>query len=247
MKRFLMLLLIALLVNFGCAKKQTTTEPVTHIVTVPVFAKGAVDAVGGEQAWADTQVILGECIAKFYKSDGTFYLTSHRHAIYPWSDSIRIYASEPQGTFVWQLSGNEFKLLEGTSQQAAQLPITLCDPYIARAIWSITAAPASVATQTDPNTAALGGAVKIEGLWHYPLKLADGRTWYMNKDSSVFDIYTIEAGRKMLMARGYNYSTIEKTGVAVPTKIEIFSVDPDTSAPRLMIELDYHTLKSVTF
>ena len=105
-------MVIAALSCIGCtkqaAKQQPTTPPAPHIVTVPAFAKTAVDAVGGERAWANTQVILGECTAKYYRPDGSFYLTRQRHAVYPWSDSIRIYASEPQGTFVWQLAGNNF-------------------------------------------------------------------------------------------------------------------------------------------
>jgi hypothetical protein len=226
MKYFLTLSFTVLLVTSGCEKKVTkqppTTPPPPRVVTVPDIAKGAVDKVGGEQAWSDTQVIIGECTAKFYKPDGTFYLTRQRHAVYPWSDSIRVYAAEPQGTFVWQLSGSNFTLLEGTPEQAVKLPVTLCDSSIARMIWSVMAAPASVATQAPPN-ATFGAALRIEGLWHYPLWVGGGQTWFMNQDSGVLDIYKLEILRKgiYLMARGYDYRTVEKTGVKVPTKIEI--------------------------
>jgi hypothetical protein len=254
MKYILPLSLITVFVLSGCtqppAKTQTTTEPVTRVVTVPAFAKSAVDSVGGERVWSDTQVIIGECTAKFYKPDGTFYLTRQRHAVYPWSDSIRIYVAEPQGTFVWQLSGSDFTLLEGTPQQAVELPMTLCDPSIARAIWSVMAAPASLATKADPNVAA-GKAERVMGLWHNPLKLADGRMWYRDVESGLFDIYQLKTQnsslKTILTARGYDYRIVKKTDVITPTKIEIFSSDTAASEPRRVIELDYHTLESVGF
>jgi hypothetical protein len=258
MKQFLILLSVISIVISGCvqqsAKQQPVASPAPHVVTVPAFAKGAVDTIGGERAWSDTQVIIGECTVKFYKPDGTFYLTRQRHAVYPWSDSIRIYTAESGGMFVWQLSGNDFSLLEGTPQQAADLVLaqagmTLCDPAIARAIWSVMAAPASLATKADPN-AVLGKAERVMGLWHNPLKLADGRMWYQDVESGIFDIYTLDQSAKLktiLTAHGYDYLITKKTGVMVPTKIEIFSSDTATSEPRRIIELDYHTLESVGF
>ena len=256
MKRFpiaSMMMVIAALSFIGCtkqaAKQQPTTPPAPHIVTVPAFAKPAVNAVGGEGAWANTQVILGECAVKYYRPDGSFYLTRQRHAIYPWSDSIRIYASEPQGTFVWQLTGTDFILLEGTPQQAAELPITLCGPAIAQALWSIMAAPASIATKADANTAGLGQAARVAGLWHYPVKLSNGQTWYLDKDTGILDIYQLGMSGKpvSLMVRGYDYRTIEKTNIMVPSKIELFTAKTADSEPQRIVELNYHTLESIGF
>ena len=255
MKRFLtasILMAIAALSCIGCTKKaakQPVTPPAPHIVTVPTFAKAAVNAVGGERAWANTQVILGECSVKFYRPDGSFYLTHQRHAIYPWADSIRIYASEPQGTFVWQLTRTDFTLLEGAPQQAAEFPITLCDPSIARALWSIIAAPASVATQTDADTAVLDQAVKVAGLWYYPVRLNKGQTWYLGKDTGIFDIYQLGVPGKpeFLTVRGYDYKTIEKTNIMVPAKIEIFTAKTAEAELHRIMEFNYHTLKSIGF
>jgi hypothetical protein len=109
------------------------------------------------------------------------------------------------------------------------------------------AAPASVATQADPNTAALGQAARVAGLWHYPLNLRRGQTWYLDRDSGMFDIYQLEVSHNLLRARCYDYLTIEKTGIMVPTKIEIFTADTAVSEPRRIIEFNYHTLKSVGF
>lgn len=253
MKRILIVLMAGIVAIAGCAKevkKQSQTlPPAPKAVMVPAFAISAVDAVGGQRAWSDTQVIIGECTAKFYKPDGTFYLTRQQHAVYPWSDSIRIYAAEPQGTFVWQLSGDSFTLLDGAPQQADKLPITLCDSAIARAILSVMAAPASLATKADPNVVP-GKAERVMGLWHNPLKLADGRMWYQNTDSGLFDIYQLNTQnaslKTILTARGYDYVIVKKTEIMAPTKIEIFSAAA-TAEPRRIIELDYHTLESVGF
>jgi len=250
MKNTLIILLTGIIVISGCAKEQQATiEPAPRVVTVPAFAKAAVSAVGGEKAWADTEVIVGECTAKFYRPDNSFYLTRQRHAVYPWSDSVRIYASEPQGTFVWQLTGDDLTLLEGTSRQAAKLPITLCDPSIARALWSIMAAPASLAANVTPAAAALGEAIRVEGLWHYPVELGNSRTWYLGKDTGIFDIYRLGVSGKpaFLTVRGYDYRTIEKTNIMVPAKIEIFTAKTSGSELQRIIEFNYHTLESVGF
>jgi hypothetical protein len=250
MKRSIILLTIIPIIICGCAKQQpAVVAPVPRAVTVPNFALKPVDAVGGERAWADTQVILGECTAKFYRPDGTFYLTRQRYAVYPWADSIRISANEPQGIFTWQLTGSSFVLLEGAPSRAAALPITLCDPYIARAVWSIMAAPASIAAKADPNITGLGEPISVYGLWHYPLRLTDGPMWYLNRDSGIFDIYQVEGGAKQayLIARGYDYQAIKKTGIVVPSKIEIFKADVSAMPQNRIIELDFYTLQSVGF
>jgi hypothetical protein len=252
MKRFLILLSVISIVTSGCAQQpakqqQAAAMPAPRMVTIPTFAAASVNSLGGAQAWANTEVIIGECTAKFYRPDGTFYLTRQRHAVYPWSDSIRIYAAEPEGTFVWQLSGNDFTLLEGTPQQAANLPMTLCDPAIARAIWSVMAPPASLATKAALN-AVLGTAVRVAGLWHNPLNLSNGQRWYQDVDSGIFDIYQIESpDNRLLTARGYDYIIVKKTEIMAPTKIEIFSSDTATAEPRRIIELDYQALESVIF
>jgi hypothetical protein len=248
-----MLMVIVAFSCIGCtkqaAKQQPGVMPAPHVVTVPAFARPAVAAVGGERAWGNTQVILGECVVKYYRPGGSFYLTRQRHAVYPWSDSIRIYASEPQGTFVWQLTGTNFTLLEGTPQQAAELPITLCGPAIAQALWSIMAAPASIATQTDANSAGPGQAVRIAGLWHYPVKLSKSQTWYLSKDTDIFDIYQLGVSGKpvILIVRGYDYRTIEKTNIMVPAKVEIFTATTAESELQRIVEYNYHTLESRVF
>jgi hypothetical protein len=255
MKRFLifqiLLSALILIIAPGCTKKvekAPSTEPVPHVVTIPAFAKAAVATIGGEEAWGNTQVIIGECSAKFYKPDGTFYLTRQRHAVYPWSDSIRIYAPEPQGTFVWQLTGGNFTLLEGSSWQVAALPITICDASIARALWNIIAAPAGIATQADPNTATPGKVIRIEGLWHYPLALSDTQTFYLNKDNNIFDIYLLrDTPNTAIMARGYDYRVIAKTNISVPSKVELFAADGSCTPNRKIAEFDYHTYESVVF
>jgi hypothetical protein len=239
-----------LIILSGCTakvKQQAALEPTPREVAVPASAESAVNAVGGQKAWRDTEVILGRCAVKFYRPDGTYYLTSQRHAVYPWSEAIRIYDAEPQDTFVWQLSGDSFKLLSGSADKAAKLPLTLCDPYIARALWNIIAAPASVAANARAD-AAVGRPLRIEGLWHYPFELTDGRTLYMNRDSNIFDIYSLgKTGQAAMMARGYDYITVEKTGITVPSKIEIFQTECACTPTRKIAQFDYQTLESLAF
>ncbi len=45
------------------------------------------------------------------------------------------------------------------------------------------------------------------------------------------------------MVRGYDYSEIEKGGVGVPTRIEIFRTDARGDSQERLVKIECHTLK----
>ena len=122
--------------------------------------------------------------------------------------------------------------------------MTLSDEYIARGIMTLMAAPAAVAKKAGFDSR-FGEAARVEGLWHYPLSLEKGQILYMNRDTT-FPGYLHNANRiaAILRSRGYDYRMIEKTGIWVPSKIEIFTAESSTASLHRVIEFDYVTLAS---
>jgi hypothetical protein len=252
------LVLAAAFVIAGCeqGKKEETSvhEPLIAPNSVmPEYTSRAIKATGGLEAWRKTKRLEFDCVVTLYQTDGSFYLTEQHHEIYPPSNSVRISALEPQGEFVWQLSGETFCVLEG-AEQADAWPIAIEKRYFAEAILDITTAPVCF---LDKSFAFNKGkqAVKIEGQWYFPIErekiligglVADlpyrpKAVFYQDRDSDLVDMiwFPDAATGKHWAVRGYDYRKTEKKGVAVPTRIEIFRTDADGVLKERLAKIDY--------
>lgn len=255
------LILVTVFVVAGCERGQKEELSVYELLTdpnfvMPEYASQAIEATGGLEAWMKASKLEFDCVATLYKPDGSYYLTEQHHEIYPWSNSIRILAEEPQGKFIWQLSMGQFSVLEG-AKQVDTLPIMAVSHYFAEAILDITTAP--VRFVVDKSFAFTKGPkpIKMEGQWYYPIErakilVADVAPYWpkvifwQNKGSSRVDmLWFVEVGEKKFFAfRGYDYRKVEKKGVSVPTKIEIFRTDAAGVLRERLVKIDYHLLKA---
>ncbi len=281
--KIIWLVLIAAFVVAGCEQGQKEETSVYEVLldpnfVMPEYASRAIEATGGLdqplrgaglEAWRNKKKLELDCVVTLYKPDGSFYLTEQHHEIYPPSNSVRISALEPQGKFVWQLSGGIFTVLEGAEQVGA-LPIMAVNYYFAEAILDITTAPVRF---LDKSFAFTKGTkpVKIEGQWYYPIERAPplrgaGREKILADDLILADIpywpkvvfcqntgtaridmlWFVGAGEeKFLAVRGYDYKEVEKGGILVPAKIEIFATDADGVLQERLVKIDYYLLRAV--
>ena len=240
----------------GC--QQQTTEPVVvdlaqgpgvdALIDMPAYASRIFEATGRLDTWVNTEQIDIDCVVTIYKPDSSFYLTEQTYTIYPWSNSIQLSAIEPAGKVLCRLSWPGFKVLEG-SESSLSLPQQLNADFYAKMILGITTAPArfldSSAVFTRGNQ-----PVKIEGTWYYPIQRNETgisgqmRTskviYYQNKDSFRIDmIWFADADNKKFIAvRGYDYTEIEKNGVLIPAKIEIFKTDSTGVLQQRLVKID---------
>jgi hypothetical protein len=221
---------------------------------VPDYASRAIEATGGRQAWMKAKKLSADCVVTFYQPD--VYLTERYYEIYPWSNSIRISAEEPQGGFVWQLSDGVFSTLEGAELTGDGYvgPVTVVDRSFAEVIISITTAPVrfldrSVKFTKEPKP------VKIKGQWYYPIKRttipvsselgvsqpAKAKTvFYQNRDNSLVNLIWIASKINGGMAvQGYDYHEVEKNGVWLPAKIEIFTTDATGALEQRLVKIDF--------
>jgi hypothetical protein len=252
--RWLFLVMIA--VGVGCRQEYKQEEVVPrHPLSDPNFAVPkdafrALEVCGGRQAWAGVEKLDFECVVTFHRKDGDFYLTEQRHEIYPSLNSIRISGKEPQGELFWQLSPDGLCFIsEGVAEEDASPPDKCGFAY---AVLSITTAPMRLADK-GVRLARGSNPVRIEGLWYYPIARAGTdpteagsprpqRAFYQNADNSIVD--TIHFEELSIVVRGYDYREIEKGGVLVPTKIEIFAAEGDELLKDRLVRIDYDRVKS---
>ena len=233
----------------------------------PDYAARAIEATRGLDTWTRTKELEFDCVVTFYQPDDSFYLTEQHYEVYPWSNSIRISGQEPQGRFVWQLSKGRFDAVKG-GEQFDGLPSVVESHYFAEVILNIITAPVRFLDESVEFTK-VPEPVRIQGQWYYPIErrmkpalevvpdLSDA-VFYQNRDSSLIDmLWFADIGSSVIASeaqpsaaipvsfavRGYDYSEVEKRGVLVPTKIEIFGTDARGDSKKRLVEIDCHTLR----
>ncbi|MHC4572259.1 MAG: hypothetical protein ACYS0C_09335 [Planctomycetota bacterium] len=221
---------------------------VNEIVVTDDYTPRAIGATGGYQPWMEAIKLEFDCVVTFYNPDSSFYLTEQHYEIYPWSNSIRISAAEPQGRFVWLLSEGRFTVPEGTEQFCA-LPPLVDSRCFAEAILDMTTAPVRFLDKSV-KFSKLPGPVKLEGLWYYPIEQAGTDeiekplykvVFYLNNATSLVDMiwFVSVEGQKSLAVRGYDYRKVEERQVLVPTKMEIFRIDDKGVLQQRLVKIDF--------
>ncbi len=227
----------------------------------PDYVVKAIEAVGGWKAWTRTKELQFDCVVTFYQPDGSFHLTEQHHVVYPWSNSIQISAREPQGRYIWQLSRGKFDILQEGGQHDA-LPVVIGSNQFAEMILSIITIPARFLDESAEFAKETTG-IKIQGQWYYPISrlskpvagielestqdissLSEA-VFYQDRDSSLIDmlLFDFMSGDGYLVVRGYDYTEVEKNGVRVPARIEIFRSDARGNLQERLVKIDNHTLK----
>jgi len=172
--------LCLVLLCLGCEQRRKeevlAIEPnVAPIVFMADYASDAIQATGGTDVWTKIDMLALVGVVTVYQPDGSLYLTEHHFEIYPWLNSIKISAQEPLSRFVWQLSGEQFSLLEGDKQLDVEPPCLLSKTETgvtyrdyAEAVLNLVTAPVrflddSVVFVKEP------GPVRMEGRWYYSI------------------------------------------------------------------------------
>ncbi len=270
-KHFLKTICLVLVVAFilmGCQQdyEENVVEtldsgPNIQMTSVaPDYVVKAIEAVGGWKAWARTRELQLDCVVTLYQPDGSFHLTEQHHVVYPWSNSIQISGREPQGRFVWQLSKGKFDVLQEGGQSDA-MPVVTGSNHFAEMVLSIITIPARFLDESAEFSKETTG-LKIQGQWYYPITrlsrpavgteiesepalVLSEAVFYQDRDSSLIDmlVFDFVSGNSNFAVRGYDYTKVEKNGVLVPAKIEIFRADSRGNLQQRLVKIDNHILK----
>ncbi len=269
--RFSKIIWTVLVVAFiftGCQRKHEVnvvdtldSGPDIQMTSVPPdYVVKAIEAVGGWNTWARTKELQLDCVVTFYQPDGSYHLTEQHHVVSPWSNSIQISAREPQGRFVWRLSKGKFDVLQEGGQSDA-LPVVIGSNHFAEMILSIVTVPARFFDESAEFSRETTG-LKIQGQWYYPISrlsrpvvgtelesepafVLSKAVFYQDRDSSLIDMLVFDflSGDSNFAVCGYDYTEVEKNGVRVPARIEIFRADTLGNLQERLVKIDYHTFK----
>jgi hypothetical protein len=227
--------------SVGGCKQQFKAEKETETAVVGIdrfdiasdYARLAIDAAGGRQAWKETEVLNFDCVVTFYRPDGTFYLTEQQHEVHPWANRIMISARQPK----WEIA-----------EQPTAVPAAQSDRYFAEAVLNLTTAPARLLDDLawlseEPEI------VRFEGLSYYAIERSMTHpdaprigkvVFFQQVSSSVVDVilFADVGGTVFLAARGYDYVEPQPDSICMPSKIEIFSTDAKGILQRRLAKID---------
>jgi len=264
-KRFSLTICLVVSVAFilaGCKQEieeevnVSVPEPQTERITAPSdSASRAIEAAGGLEAWTKTKKLQLDCVVTFYQPDGSFYLTEQSYEVYPLLNSIEISAGEPQGRLSWKWSNGQFTVLHGDPAKIDDLLQAVGKRCFSQVILNIITAPARFLDNSVEFTKQTD-AVKIQGQWYYRINRRSmpgiGVTpslseeiFYQDRDNSLVDMIQHACSNKsrLLAVRGYDYKEVEKGGLLVPARIEIFSADARGDLQKRLVKIDCHGLR----
>ncbi len=239
----------------------------------PDYVVKAIEAVGGWKAWTRTKELQLDCVVTFYQPDGSFHLTEQHHVVYPWSNSIQISAREPQGTFVWQLSRGQFDVLQGAGQIDGLPVEISSHCFAEMILSVITIPARFLDASAEFTKASIGLKIQGQWYYPItrrsrpvvgtelepePARPLSKALFYQDRDSSLVDMLLFADVDSSVIGsevqpsaaipvsfaiRGYDYAEVEKEGVRVPARIEIFRTDTRGNLQERLVKIDYHTLK----
>ena len=251
---FLMLLIIT-----GCRKEYENNvnvlaiEPQANMISVPdVYAERSIDAAWGLENWGRIKQLEFDCLVTYYQSDVSFYLTEQHYDIYPWSNSIQISGSEPQGDYTWQLHNGQFDILKGNYK----IP-TLANKCFADAVLSIISVPASFLDNSVYFTRG-SAPIYLRGQLFYPIirqsenieensVLMPNTVFYQDENNSLVDMiwFACQNEDSFFMVRGYDYIKIKNGEVLIPSRIEIFKTDDKGLSQIKLVKIDVNSAKNI--
>jgi hypothetical protein len=200
--------LAAMCILCGCARPT----PVTVVPAIPAVTTN----VG--------------CLLKTHQSDGSVYVTSQKQELSSAEDYIRVYGTEPEGNYDWQLNRG-MVTLKGAESSMKWLPQELSPlDYCRILLASMAASPANQAAAATP--------VRVLGNWATPVASADGLTWYRSAQNLRSADIVVMPGPDATQIVARTNGSISKAGQPVPSKLEIY-LTSESTADRLLLELDY--------
>lgn len=224
------------------------------------YVVSILDASGGISAWVENKRLHAVGVVKLYTPENGFYLTEHDFEVYPWSDAIRISASEPRGKFTWKMVAGQYEMVQG-STGADVSPLSGSYAGYADAFLQIVTAPVRL---LDSGNQLRHEPVpfRMDGQWYEKIEVKFGPSalevqgaeggskmsdpywtdgiYYLRRGGALVDmIWLGNASRQeYLTVRGYNYSDVETTGIRVPSKVEIFRAGPDGTIQDRLAQID---------
>lgn len=203
--------------------------------------------VGITMAQPEGECISANCVATFFNDDGSRYITSQQHRIYPSDRWIIISSSEPAGDFVCQFSKDGFNITSSLSGSVGKTQRMHGDTT------QLVLAAFSAGCGLVDDLKESGKPEKISGQLYQPMQSQSYcqeqicLTFYRNINSGVVDVVRFEDGNsaRYLFCRSFNYQKITGVDRPVPTKIDIFNTDKAGLLQGQLLQMEYYGVKKL--
>ncbi len=220
-----------LLVSAGCQDSLTT------------------DAAAPQAVARNNEItISARCLVTYYHGANAGYFSEQKHIIRPALGAIDMTASEPGGTFRWQLAGASYES-SGPTATVATAPAGVIDRDIVVAILSAFNASAGYygpASVTKPDK------TRIDGKWYQPIQLGNivvpstTITLLPSLQDGAIDLVRVHNTQTnaVTTGRAYNMAWLKAAGTFVPTKIDIFRRTAGATADKKILQVHYRSFSA---
>lgn len=220
-----------LMVSAGCQDSQTT-----EAVAPQAIARGS------------EITISAHCLVTYYQGLNADYFSEQKHTIRPDSAAIDMTASEPGGTFRWQLAGASYES-SGPPPTVATAPVSVIDRDIVVAILSAFNASAGY---YDSESVTKPDKIRIDGKWYLPIQLGNivvpsaTITLLQSLQDGAIDFVWVHNTQTnaVTTGRAYNMAWLKAAGTFVPTRIDIFRRDADATADKKILQVHYRSFSA---
>lgn len=190
-----------------------------------------------------------QCVAYYYKSNQSAYITKQTHGFNPDADLLKLSAQEPIGLIECTLRRDSFIAPSVESDALMDLPSEFCSQKLASAVFYSFCAASNLLDTASMTVS--GSNVKIQGQLYTPLSPAWPNspeiTLYRSVDSNRVELVRVDDqdGTNWLL-RSYNLQYHSELDKKLPLTIDVFSVDKGVSSKELMIRFDYKDIRKIT-
>ena len=192
--------------------------------------------------------ISAHCLVTYYQGANADYFSEQKHTIRPGSGAIDMTASEPGGTFRWQLARGAYESSRPTATVAAA-PADVIDRDIVVAILSAFNASAGY---YDSESVTKSDKIRIDGKWYLPIQLGNivvpsaTITLLQSLQDGAIDFVWVHNTQTNAVTTGhaYNMAWLKAAGTFVPTKIDIFRREADATADKKILQVHYRSFSA---
>lgn len=190
--------------------------------------------------------IQADCIAHYYKSNGSAYITRQQHGFTPSLGLFHAYSSEPAGPVECLLTRDGFSSTGQEKELLPDLPRQLWSKHLAASVFYSFSAGGGL---LDTSAMAKGDNVRIEGRWYQPVVTDwSGQlqlTLYRTLDTERVELVKMEDSQQELswLLKSYNYRYSKELDGLIPRAIDVFNISDGLGSKALMIRFDYKNIR----
>ncbi len=183
--------------------------------------------------------IAAQAVVSCFLEGGRTYITAQQHLFCPEAKSLQIHSKEPQGSFTWKLTAQQFsRMSSGVQSNPAGWDL----PRMLTVYAGFLYGGGFVST----DSLADGGIVTLDGQRYLQLAMpvsdnAIHAQLYRDLDTNRIDRIVIEDKKQGQSWLGvcYNWSYYSPKKLWIPRKIDIYDITDGVASKRLILQTEY--------